>query len=92
MLADAVESASRALAEPNPGSIENLVRKLSSKRLQDGQFDDCELSFRDLSKIEDAIITRMLAIYHSRISYPGSGPRTGEQSESPAPQARPVPA
>jgi putative nucleotidyltransferase with HDIG domain len=66
MLSDAVEGATRALAEPNPGSIEGLVRRLSMKRLEDGQFDECDLTFRELTLIEDAIINRLLAIYHGR--------------------------
>jgi cyclic-di-AMP phosphodiesterase PgpH len=70
MLADAVESSARTLPEPNPSRIESLVRKLAAKRLNDGQFDECDLTFRELAMIEDAIINRMQAIYHSRISYP----------------------
>jgi putative nucleotidyltransferase with HDIG domain len=90
MLSDAVESATRAMTEPNPSRIENLVRKLSQKRLEDGQFDQCDLTFRELALIEDAIINRLLAIYHSRISYP-SGSRVTEPSEGPrAPQVKPI--
>jgi putative nucleotidyltransferase with HDIG domain len=91
MLADAVESAARSMAEPNPSRIETLVRKLSTKRLEDNQFDQCDLTFRELSLIEDSIINRLLAIYHGRISYPGMTPRAIEQSEaSRAPQAKPA--
>ena len=71
MLADAIESSARAMPEPNPSRIENLVRKLASKRLADGQFDDCDMTFRELALIQDAMISRLQAIYHSRISYPG---------------------
>jgi len=70
MIADAVESASRALSDPNPARIEVLVRDLSRKRLLDHQFDDCGLTFSDLSKIEDAMIARLNSIYHTRIKYP----------------------
>jgi putative nucleotidyltransferase with HDIG domain len=72
MLSDAVESSARAMAEPTPSRIEGLVRKLSARRLDDGQFDECDLTFRELAQIEDAIINRMQAIYHSRISYPST--------------------
>ena len=81
MLSDAVESATRALTEPNPSRIEALVRTLSAKRLEDGQFDQCELSFKELKLIEDAIINRLLAIHHSRISYPSSGGRSMDDAE-----------
>jgi membrane-associated HD superfamily phosphohydrolase len=58
------------MAEPNPGRIENLVRRISQKRLTDGQFDQCDLTFRELHAIEDAAITRLCAIHHGRITYP----------------------
>jgi hypothetical protein len=70
MIADAVESASRVLPDPNPGRIEALVRDLSRKRLLDHQFDECGLTFSELAKIEDSIITRLNSIYHTRIKYP----------------------
>ncbi|MFO0873932.1 MAG: HDIG domain-containing protein [Phycisphaerales bacterium] len=77
MIADAVESASRAMTEPTPGRIEALVRKLSRKRLDDGQFDECDLTLRELTKIEDSITKSVCAIYHGRIAYPGAAtPKT----------------
>lgn len=79
MLSDAVESASRVLAEPNPARIESLVREMSRKRLLDGQFDECDLTFRELGLIEDAIIARLNAIHHGRIAYP-----KGEKGEKEA--------
>jgi putative nucleotidyltransferase with HDIG domain len=83
MLADAVESATRTLAEPNPGSIEGLVRRISMKRLEDGQFDECDLTFRQLAMIEDAIINRLLSIYHGRISYPSSSADKDQDESQP---------
>ena len=74
MLADAVESATRTMTEPNPGRIESLVRELSRKRLLDGQFDECDLTFRELGLIEDAVIARLCAIHHGRIAYPSAKP------------------
>jgi len=72
MLADCVESATRAMTEPNPARIERLVRELSHKRLIDGQFARCDLTFRELREIEDAIISRVCAIHHGRIAYPSA--------------------
>jgi hypothetical protein len=72
MIADAVESAARTMAEPIPSRIEALVRQISRKRMADGQFDHCPLTFRELSLIEDAMIGRLCAIHHGRISYPSS--------------------
>ncbi len=72
MLADAAESATRALVEPAPASIEHLVRKLSRQRLKDGQFDDCDLTLRELATIEDAIIRSVWALHHGRVAYRGA--------------------
>jgi len=36
----------------------------------DHQFDDCDLTFGELAKIEDAIIARLNSIYHTRVKYP----------------------
>ena len=70
MLCDCIESASRTMSDPTPSRIEALVRSLSRKRLEDGQFDECPLSFRELRTVEDSIIKSLCAIYHSRIAYP----------------------
>ncbi|MCI0364856.1 MAG: HDIG domain-containing protein [Phycisphaerales bacterium] len=91
MLSDAVESATRAIDEPTPSRIDSLVRKLSARRLEDGQFDECNLTFRELNLIEDAIINRLLTIHHSRISYPAASDEGGDQLQAPqTEQAKPV--
>jgi putative nucleotidyltransferase with HDIG domain len=70
MLADAVESASRTLSDPTPGRIEGLVTMLWEKRLQDGQFDECGLTLRELAQIRESLIKSLIGIYHGRIKYP----------------------
>ncbi|TVQ62972.1 MAG: HDIG domain-containing protein [Phycisphaerales bacterium] len=70
MLADAVESATRTLAEPTPSRIDQLVRTLANKRLLDGQFDDCDLTLRELHIAAESISKTVAAIYHGRIAYP----------------------
>ncbi len=72
MLADAVESACRAMEDPNPSRIETLVHELSMKRLMDGQFDECDLTMRDLERVERALVKTLLGIYHGRIAYPST--------------------
>ena len=87
MLSDGVESATRAMAEPTPASIENLVRKMASKRLRDGQFSACDLTFRELRIIEDSLIKSVWALHHGRVSYPGDERReksSQSQTQSPA--------
>ena len=40
------------------------------KRLLDGQFDECSLSFKELRTIEDSLVKSLTAFYHGRVKYP----------------------
>jgi hypothetical protein len=70
MLCDCVEGAARAMDEPTATRLENLVKTMASKRLMDGQFDDCDMTLQDLSRIEKALTKSLCAMYHQRIKYP----------------------
>jgi hypothetical protein len=70
MLADTVEGAVRSLPEVTPMKIEAVVHNMAMKRLQDSQFDECDLSLRELSQIEASISKTLTAHYHGRIAYP----------------------
>ena len=70
MMADAVEAATRSLAEATPARIEALVEKIINNIFLDGQIDECELTLKDLSKIKDSFIHVLLSIFHRRIQYP----------------------
>jgi cyclic-di-AMP phosphodiesterase PgpH len=72
MLADCVESAGRAMTEPTPARLENLVHELTMRRLLDGQFDECDLTMRDLDRVEKSLVKTLLSIYHGRLSYPST--------------------
>ena len=80
MLADAVESATRSMSEPTPARIDQLVRDLANKRLLDGQFDECDLTLKDLRKITESISKTVASIYHGRIAYP-KGEKKEEKKE-----------
>jgi putative nucleotidyltransferase with HDIG domain len=82
MIADAAESATRAMTEPNAPRIEQLVEDLIMKRLLDGQFDECDLTMRELETIRRACVRILLGIYHGRIAYPSS---SGAQTPAPTP-------
>lgn len=81
MLCDALEGASRTLAEPTPVRLEQLVHTMAMKRLMDGQFDQSNLTLKELHSIENAITRTICAIYHGRIKYPTDKP---EQQPKPA--------
>jgi len=70
MLADAVESSSRALNEPTPSSLHKLVHDLLMKRLLDGQFEESGLTLTELHLIEESLRNSLTALFHSRIKYP----------------------
>ena len=70
MLADAVESASRALVDPAPARIENLVESVAMKKLLDGQFDECGLTLRKLRLVQESLIKSLTSAYHGRVKYP----------------------
>jgi cyclic-di-AMP phosphodiesterase PgpH len=70
MLADAVEAASRTLSEPTPARIKGLVQRITNSIFLDGQLDECELTLKDLQKIQESFIRILTAIFHQRIEYP----------------------
>lgn len=70
MLCDGVEGAVRAMTEPTPGRIETVVSQIIRKRLADDQFDECDLTFRELATIERSLVKSLCSIYHARIVYP----------------------
>lgn len=74
MLADAVEGACRSLVDPTPGRIQNLVQQITERRLEEGQFDESDLTLRELRMIQDSLAKSLIAIYHTRIKYPEPKP------------------
>lgn len=70
MLADAVESSSRALSDPTPSSLRKLVHDLLMKRLLDGQFEESSLTLTELHLIEESLYKSLSALFHARIKYP----------------------
>ncbi|MFO7707614.1 MAG: HD domain-containing protein [Desulfobacterales bacterium] len=70
MIADAVEAASRTLAEPTRATFDKLVRMIVVKRIADGQFSECDVDTREIEKIVTALVDCLEAMFHSRIRYP----------------------
>ncbi len=81
MLADASESAVRAMTEPTPEKIENVVTNIINSRLKDGQLEESPLTFSDLTKIKRSFCTTLLALHHKRIRYPKQDELESEISE-----------
>ncbi len=71
MICDAVEAASRTLIEPTPAKIRAMIQTIVDDCLRDGQFDECDLTMRDLAVIVDTLERSVSTMYHHRIDYPG---------------------
>ena len=70
MLADCVEAASHSIKEHTEANIDEMVDKLVSGKLQEGELSQAPLTFKDIDTIKTVFKKRLKAIYHTRISYP----------------------
>jgi putative nucleotidyltransferase with HDIG domain len=70
MLADAVEGAVRSVSDVTLAKVDVIVHNIAMKRLEDGQFDECDLTLRELSQIETSMAKSLAAHHHGRIAYP----------------------
>ncbi len=69
-LADAVESATRSLPNNDPDEIKKLVQTIVKGRYDAGELDECDLTLRDLTRIQEAFLPVLQASHHPRIPYP----------------------
>ena len=70
MLSDTVEAAVRSLQEPTQEKISAMITKLVRGKMEDGQLDECTLTFRDIGNICKAFENTLKGVYHQRIEYP----------------------
>ena len=68
--ADGVEAASRTLPKVTQSNVEDLIDKIFRDRIEDGQLDDCPLTFQELNKIRESFVYTLLNMLHSRVEYP----------------------
>ena len=71
MLADQMEAAARTLQDPTPGQIRSMIKRLVQSTIQDGQFDECDVTMNDLHRISKGFERTITTMYHHRIEYPG---------------------
>ena len=70
MLSDTVEAAVRSISDPTREKISEMIRKLVRGKMEDGQLDECTLTFRDIGRICTAFETVLQGVFHERIEYP----------------------
>ncbi|WP_084544022.1 HD family phosphohydrolase [Paenisporosarcina indica] len=69
-IADSVEAAVRSMKHPTSEKIQEIVVSIIKDKLHDGQFDECDLSLKELKTIERVLCETLNGIFHSRIEYP----------------------
>ncbi|WP_370452524.1 HD family phosphohydrolase [Lysinibacillus sp. SGAir0095] len=72
-IADSVEAAVRSMKQPNSEKIQKLVYSIVQSRVQEHQFDECDVSIKELKIIEKVLCETLNGIFHSRIEYPKEG-------------------
>jgi putative nucleotidyltransferase with HDIG domain len=70
MLADSVEASVRSLSSRDEPAIRAMVGRIFEERIGDDQFDECDLTLKDIDKIREAFVAQLLGMYHQRVAYP----------------------
>lgn len=76
LMADCSEAATRSAAQAqghlDRDAIAAMVRALIQERVDDGQFDETELSLGEMRRVEASVVESLVGIYHPRIAYPSA--------------------
>ncbi|EKF54274.1 7TM receptor with intracellular metal dependent phosphohydrolase [Galbibacter marinus] len=70
MMADSVEAASKSLKNPTSTMINSFVEKIVSKQIDEGQFLNANITFKEIEQIKKVLKRKLTNIYHLRIEYP----------------------
>ncbi|MCQ2169730.1 MAG: hypothetical protein MJY51_04815, partial [Bacteroidales bacterium] len=70
MLCDSIEAASRTLKEYTPESFDAFVERIVAGKLESGQFENSDISIKELGIIKESIKSYLAQMYHGRIEYP----------------------
>ena len=71
MLADIIEATSRSMTDQTVDALSDMIHKTIQGRFNEGQFSECDLSIRELFKLEKAFLHSLDGTYHTRVKYPG---------------------
>jgi cyclic-di-AMP phosphodiesterase PgpH len=70
MMADSVEAASRSLKEITENTLDKLVDSIIGNQMTEEQYNDAQITFKEITMIREVFKRRLQNIYHARISYP----------------------
>jgi putative nucleotidyltransferase with HDIG domain len=72
MLADSVESATRALQDPSPKRVQELVKTIVDGKIRDGQLSEAPLTLREINLIQVQFVKVVGGMFHHRLDYPAT--------------------
>lgn len=90
MLADAVEAACKAMPDPNPLRVQAMVKRIIAGKMEDGQFEECDLTLRELALVENAFVRAVMGMHHTRPMYLAPLQPLAVQQALPLMQAAPL--
>ncbi len=70
MMSDSVEAASKSLKNPTSSLIDTFVEKIVSKQMENDQFVNADITFKEIQQIKKVFKRKLTNIYHLRIEYP----------------------
>ncbi|MBQ9212997.1 MAG: hydrolase, partial [Bacteroidales bacterium] len=70
MMADSIEAASRSLKKYDTDTIGTLVENIVNNQINNKQFDNTNLTFKDIDTVKELFKEKLKNIYHARIEYP----------------------
>ena len=70
MMCDSVEAASKSLKEPTTTKIDKFVETIINKQMEDEQFLNANITFKEIQSIKKVLKTKLANIFHLRIEYP----------------------
>ncbi len=94
MLADTIEAACHTLDNPTSPRLDKFITMLINQKVEAKQLDNCDLTFRDISKIKAAFVNLLTGYYHNRIKYqnqqdPDEAPAKNDETAK-APESAPA--
>ena len=70
MMSDSVEAASRSLKNITEESLENLVDNIINYQQVEEQYNEADITYKDITIAKEIFKKRLKEIYHARIAYP----------------------
>ncbi len=70
MICDGAEAAARAMSDRTPEKVEKVCRSIIEERMDLGQFDECDITMKELTVIKKALVEALSGVHHHRVKYP----------------------